>query len=142
MMSAHLHELDLIQGWSRADPRLRGRFTFPLHAGVGAASTAVVLFEVEPGDHCGRHTHSAEEVLLILDGEVEVEVGDERARLGAGGLALIPAFAPHDVHNVGDRPYRALGFFSASAVVTSFDAVLEPLGTDVIVMGAPEPSPA
>ena len=43
-----------------------------MHTGVGAASTAVIYFEHEPGEHHGRHTDSAEEVVLVLEGEAEV----------------------------------------------------------------------
>jgi quercetin dioxygenase-like cupin family protein len=137
VVSAHLTGLQLVEGSSPDDASLQGRFQFPIHAGLGAASCAVVYFEVPPGHHCGRHTHSAEEVLLILDGEVEAEVGPERVRLGPGGLVLIPAFAPHDVRNVGDVPYRAVGFFSSGAVVTRFEATIEPLGSRVFVIGGP-----
>jgi len=90
MQSLQLDDLELVEGWSDDDPKLRGRFDFPVHAETGAASTSVVYFEVPPGSHCGRHTHSAEEILLILDGSVEAEVECERGRLVAGGIALIP----------------------------------------------------
>jgi quercetin dioxygenase-like cupin family protein len=138
MLSTQLDRLDLIEGWSRSDPTMRGRFEFPVHAEAGAASTAVVYFEVPPGSHCGRHTHSAEEVLLILEGSVEAEIDGEHARMGRGSVALIPAFAPHDVRNVGTTVYRAVGFFSSGAVITKFDDVIEPLGTRLIVVGAPQ----
>jgi quercetin dioxygenase-like cupin family protein len=138
MQSLQLDDLELVEGWSDDDPKLRGRFDFPVHAETGAASTSVVYFEVPPGSHCGRHTHSAEEILLILDGSVEAEVDGERGRLEAGGIALIPAFAPHDVHNVGGVPYRAVGVFSSAAVVSKFESAIQPLGTNLIVVGAPQ----
>jgi mannose-6-phosphate isomerase-like protein (cupin superfamily) len=43
-----------------------------------------------------------EEVVLVADGEAEVEAADERLRLQAGAVALVPAMAPHDMHNVGE----------------------------------------
>ena len=66
-------------------------------------SCAAIYFEVEPGKHCGRHSHAAEDIVLILDGDAQAELGDERRALAAGGMALVPAFAPHDIHNVGER---------------------------------------
>jgi uncharacterized cupin superfamily protein len=39
----------------------------------------------------GTHTDSAEEVLVVLDGEVEIVVGDERHRASAGAIAVVPA---------------------------------------------------
>ena len=61
---------------------------FPLHADAGTKSSAVVYFEIEPGEHLGRHTDSAEEILYIVDGMGEAEVGGERVELDAGTLAL------------------------------------------------------
>ena len=74
---------------------------FPIPAATRAAASAVVCFEVAPGNRLGRHTDSAEEVILVLAGKAEAEIDGERGRLRLGGLALVPAMAPHDVRNVG-----------------------------------------
>jgi mannose-6-phosphate isomerase-like protein (cupin superfamily) len=42
-----------------------------------------------------------EEVVLMFDGEAEVTAGDERMRLAAGGIALVPATVPHDLRDAG-----------------------------------------
>lgn len=138
MLSARVSELELTEYWCEADPRLRGRLELPMHTGNGAASSAVIYFEHEPGQHHGRHTDSAEEVVLVLDGEAQVIAGDERMRLGAGALALVPAMVPHDISNVGPGRLRVVGFFSSAAVVSRFDEVLAPFGTRVLTLGAPE----
>jgi quercetin dioxygenase-like cupin family protein len=91
-----------------------------MHTGNGAASSAVIYFEHEPGEHHGRHTDSAEEVVLVLDGEAQVIAGDEGMRLGAGALALVPAMVPHDISNVGPGRLRVVGFFSSAAPGTSW----------------------
>jgi uncharacterized cupin superfamily protein len=80
MLSAQVSELELTEYWCEADPA-RGRLDLPMHTGNGAASSAVTYFEHDPGEHHGRHTDSAEEVVLVLDGEAEVTAGDERMRL-------------------------------------------------------------
>ncbi|GHD42298.1 cupin domain-containing protein [Streptomyces galbus] len=42
------------------------------------------------------HRHEAdEETFLILDGELRVEVGDEKLQVGPGGLALLPRGLAH-----------------------------------------------
>ena len=69
MIALRIEDLELTEAWQEADPTMRERFAFPLDARSGATSTAVVYFEVDPGHHCGRHAHSAEEVLLVLEGE-------------------------------------------------------------------------
>jgi quercetin dioxygenase-like cupin family protein len=142
MLSAHLAELEPAEYWCEADPTLRGRLDVTMHTGTGAASCAVIYFEHEHGDHHGRHTDSAEEVVLVLEGEAEVVVGDERARVTAGAVALIPSTVPHDIANVGPGRLRVIGFFSSAAVVSVFDETLLPFGTRVLTLGAPEADPS
>jgi quercetin dioxygenase-like cupin family protein len=124
MLSAQVSELQLTEYWCETDPTLRGRLDLPMHTGNGAASSAVIYFEHQPGEHHGRHTDSAEEVVLVLDGEAEVTAGDERLRLSEGTLALVPAMVPHDIANVGRGKLRMVGFFSSAAVVSQFDELL------------------
>ena len=140
MFAIQCDELELLEAWSDADSELRGRFDFPISVETGASSTSVVYFEVEPGEHCGRHKHSAEEVLLILEGNAEAEVGDERGRASRGGLVLVPAMVAHDVRNIGSETLRVVGFFSSAAVVTEVEERLEPMGTKMLVIGASEPA--
>jgi quercetin dioxygenase-like cupin family protein len=135
MLAARLGEVELTDYWCEADPTLRGRLTLPMHTGNGAASCAVIYFEHEPGEHHGRHTDSAEEVVLVLDGEAEVIAGDEHKRLTAGGIALVPAVLPHDILNVGQERLRVVGFFSSAAVISHFDETLAPFGTATLTLG-------
>ena len=44
------------------------RVSFPLHSAAGTASTATVLFELDPGAELGVHTDSAEELLVVRGG--------------------------------------------------------------------------
>ena len=81
MLTATTPELDLMSAWSESDPTTRVSFSFPINRATGARDSAVVYFEVAPGDRLPIHTDSAEEVLYIVAGEAEAEVGDERGRL-------------------------------------------------------------
>ncbi len=132
MLTTNVNELDLAEVRSAADPTVGCRVAFPIYAATGAASSAVVSFEVAPGGRLGRHIDSAEEVLLVLAGEAEAEVDGERGRLGPGGLVLVPAMAPHDVYNVGEEPLRVVGFFASAALVHRFFEPFLP-GTEVAV---------
>jgi quercetin dioxygenase-like cupin family protein len=138
MLSARVSELELTEYWCEADPTLRGRLALPMHTGNGAASSAVIYFEHEPGEHHGRHTDSAEEVVLVVEGEAEVTAGDEEMRLTAGTIALVPATVPHDIRNVGQGRLRVVGFFSSAAVVSHFDEMLAPFGQSMLTLGAPD----
>lgn len=121
--------LDLSQSpelWGEADPGIRVRASFPLNGSLGTEHTAVVYFELAPGCALGTHTDSAEEVLLILEGTVEVTVGEARDTIGAGTLALVPERVPHNVRNVGTVPARVVGFFPSEHVTATFDEAFLP----------------
>ncbi|MGH2616430.1 MAG: cupin domain-containing protein [Thermomicrobiales bacterium] len=128
MHTADLTNLDLMDAWYEHDPAMRIRVNFPFFAATGAESSAVVYFEIEPGHYLGTHTDSAEEIVLVLAGTVEASLGDETGLLSAGQAALIPAMAPHGVHNVGSEVARCVGFFSAAMVESTFDQPMMPFG--------------
>jgi quercetin dioxygenase-like cupin family protein len=140
MLAVQTDELELIEGWSENDSTRRARFNFPVFNLTGALNTAVVYFEVEPGQHLGVHTDSAEEVLYIVTGTAEAIVGNESGEIGPGSLALVPAMVPHDIVNIGDETVRVLGFFSSSTVVSVFDDPFAPIGRRVVGTPVPEES--
>lgn len=140
MLAVQTDELELIEGWSEDDSTRRARFNFPIFNLTGALNTAVVYFEVDPGDHLGMHTDSAEEVLYIMSGTAEAIVGDERGEIGPGSLALVPAMVPHDIVNTGDETVRLVGFFSSSTVVSVFEDPFAPIGRRVVGTPVPEES--
>lgn len=140
MLAVQLQERALVDVSSETDETRRMRFDFPVSSVAGAASTAVVYFELEPGEHTGMHTDSAEEIVLILSGRAEAIVGDERGELSAGGIGLVPTLVPHDVRNVGEETVRVVGFFSSATVVSVFDDPLMPAGKRVVGTPLPEES--
>ena len=140
MIAVQLTERDLVGVSSETDETRRIRFDFPISSAAGAASTSVVYFELEPGEHTGIHTDSAEEVVVILSGRVEAIVGDERGELTEGGIGLVPALVPHDVRNIGEETVRVVGFFSSNVVVSVFDDPLLPAGKRVVGTPLPEES--
>jgi quercetin dioxygenase-like cupin family protein len=132
-----LDELELVEGWGESDPTQRARFDFPITAATGAASTTLVYFELEPGTKLIPHSHTAEEILLILEGTADAIVEERKTTLGARGVAVIPAMALHNVINVGSNTVRAVGFFSSAGVVHTYEDLVMPLGTRVIVTPLP-----
>ena len=129
MQALQIEDLDLFEGWSEGDEGMRVRAGFPISSGTGAKSTAVVYFELEPGRHLGRHTDSAEEVLVVLSGVGTATVGDEQTPVRAGTLAVVPALLPHSVENTGHETLRVVGVFSSSTVLSVFDDPMEPFAT-------------
>jgi quercetin dioxygenase-like cupin family protein len=141
MLTAKTSELELMEGWFDSDPEhTRVRVTFPINKWAGSADSGVVYFEIEPGDRLAEHTDSAEEVLYVVAGEAEAQVGDERRRLTAGDLAVIPAMVPHGVVNVGTESVKVVGFFSEPEIISTFNEPVQPFGAAVLNQGAPPPA--
>jgi len=141
MLTAKTTELELTECWFDSDPEhTRVRVTFPINKWVGSRDSAVVYFEIEPGSRLAHHTDSAEEILYVVAGEAEAEVGDERGRLAAGDLAVIPAMVPHGLVNAGNEPVRVVGFFSESEIISTFKEPVQPIGAEVLNQGAPPPA--
>ena len=141
MLTARTTELQLMQGWFDSDPEhARVRVAFPINKWAGSRDSAVVYFEVKPGDRLARHTDSAEEILYIITGEAEAEVGEQRGRLAAGDLAVIPAMVPHGLTNVGTETVKVVGFFSESEIISTFNEPVQPFGAAVLNQGAPAPA--
>ena len=132
MIAERIEELELLEVWYENDPTMRLKVNFPFFLGTGTRSTAVVYFEIEPGYRLGTHTDSAEEIILILEGEAEVSLGDEQGRLSAGEMALVPAMVPHGLRNAGGETVRVAGFFSSNVVVSTFDQPMMPFGQRVV----------
>ena len=132
MIAERIDQLELMEIWYENDPTMRLKVSFPFFLGTGTKSTAVVYFEIEPGHRLGTHTDSAEEILLILEGEAEISLGDDQGRISAGEMALVPAMVPHGMRNVGEETVRVVGFFSSNVVVSTFDQPMMPFGQRVV----------
>jgi mannose-6-phosphate isomerase-like protein (cupin superfamily) len=140
MLTASTPKLNLVETWLDGDPSHRVHVGFPINTHAGSADSAVVYFEIDPGYGLATHTDSAEEVLYIVQGEAETEVGDERGRVSAGDLAVIPAMVPHGVRNVGDERLKVVGFFSESKIISTFAEPVQPVGAAALEQGAPPPA--
>ena len=136
MQTVSTSALQLLQVSLAGDPDYqRVTVAFPISAETGAEHTAIVYFEIAPGERLASHTDSAEEILYIVSGEAEAEIGDERGRVRAGDLAVVPAMAPHGLINTGDEPVKVVGFFCEAVVTSTFEGPLQPLGIAQPVIG-------
>jgi len=63
---------------------------------VALERTMLTYFEVEPGCRFERHAHEAEQITLVLEGELVFELGGDReVVVRAGEVMAIPSNAPH-----------------------------------------------
>jgi quercetin dioxygenase-like cupin family protein len=130
---ARLGNVEMVEAWSDDDASVRVRFGRLEDASTGTAASALFYLEVPEGHRTPRHTHTAEELVLVLEGEAEGFVGEERRRVSAGDTVVIPAHAWHGFENVGNDTFRFLGFFASGAMVHVFEEKLMPMGTQVFV---------
>ena len=133
MITADLNSIELTEFTAKSRQGQGVRAAFPLYAPNGTKDSAAVYFELAPGDELGRHTDSAEEMLLIVEGEVEGTVGKETGRLSKGQLVVVPKMVPHNFKNVGRQTAKVIGFFGgANNIVATFDEVWMPIDSNII----------
>lgn len=122
MYSQNLNHLELLEFAGRGNELQQCRAHFPLLGFNGSESLASVYFELEPGRHLGRHVDSAEELLVVLEGEVEAEVNGKTIEAAVGSLILIPRQAAHNIRNIGTGRAKVLGVFGgANQIVAEFE---------------------
>jgi mannose-6-phosphate isomerase-like protein (cupin superfamily) len=119
MTTVNLNQLELMDFYGKEIKSQHSKATFPLFAAHGTKKLATVYFEVEPGEHLGSHTDSAEELLLIMEGEAEVIIGNEKVKATKNTLALVPEMVPHNIINTGSTTVKVLGFFGGANNITS-----------------------
>ncbi|MGZ8647242.1 MAG: cupin domain-containing protein [Solirubrobacteraceae bacterium] len=74
-----------------------------VRAPLGVTEFGVNAVVLPPGYTSRRHFHERQqELYLVLSGEVEIELGDERHVLGRGGLARVDAPTVRSLRNTSD----------------------------------------
>ena len=82
--------------------------------GAEQGSHALKIGEVTiaPNTRLPRHIHThTEEVMIVLEGTLDVVVGRERMTIGPGHTVLAPAGTTHGFVNRYDQPARILFIF-------------------------------
>ena len=138
MLTVQPGEIEVEERWYESNPTMRFKIAVPFNAETGNKDSAVGYFEVETGNALPTHTDSAEEILLCLEGRVKVTLGNERSRISAGEMALVPAMVPHALRNGGTETVRVVGFFSRVVVESTFEQPLMPSGQRVFSTPSPE----
>ncbi|MBN8973008.1 MAG: cupin domain-containing protein [Rhizobiales bacterium] len=74
--------------------------------------TVTGLAELPPGAAAGRHTHPGIETGYVLEGELNLEIDGQPAKLlKPGDSYQIPAGAVHDAKVHGDKSMKVLGVY-------------------------------
>jgi len=78
--------------------------------GQGCAAATQFVGEIPPG-RAPFHTHTYDEVVLILAGEGVLHMGDEDRPLAPGSCLHLAPGTPHCLENTGQSTLRVLGVF-------------------------------
>jgi quercetin dioxygenase-like cupin family protein len=95
-----------------------GREPFAIHPSVslqaiGGEQVLLCRVTYAPGARVARHAHEVtEQVMAIVDGEVEMTIGDETRTLHAGDVVVVNRGLEHELHSPG-----GVTFFEALAPV-------------------------
>lgn len=60
-----------------------------------------VRVDFDPGYAAPRHTHFGEEIINVLEGELEYEIGGKTYRVKAGDVLFVPTGVVHTAKNIG-----------------------------------------
>ena len=130
MIAESLDAQDLDEMWCEADPSIRHRSSWPSWGGEGS-DAAACYFEIPPGCSLGAHVHDAEEQVVLLGGRATATIAGEETALEAPVLVVMPKGVTHDLRNDGAGDLRAVGYFPAGSVTTTFEVELQPSGSKV-----------
>jgi quercetin dioxygenase-like cupin family protein len=81
-------------------------------AGFEGENVMAVMNWLTPGMDLSPHSHTFEQVALILQGRVRFHVGDDVFEAGPGGAIRIPAGVMHYAEPIGDEVALNLDIFA------------------------------
>ncbi len=72
----------------------------------GAKGYSCGLWIDPPGQKWLNFVHETDELVLVVQGKIRLEVGEDAIEIGPGNEALIPAGSNHSVYNIGGTEAR------------------------------------
>ena len=86
----------------------------------GGLRACILFVDAPPGRGPSPHSHPYEEVLIVLEGEATMTVGDEELVAGAGDVVIVPADTPHAFTNTGEGPLRQIDIHLSASFSTEW----------------------
>ncbi len=88
-----------------------GYRTWDIAGPANGMYTTLTYAVAEAGTGAPLHQHEDEELIVVLEGSVEAQLGDEVRTVGADHTLAIPANVPHAFTVVGDAGAKLLVYF-------------------------------
>jgi mannose-6-phosphate isomerase-like protein (cupin superfamily) len=99
----------VIEGQDAPTHEMHGvTFTALTSPSRGSSETSVWQVELPAGTAGMPHEMTREEVLVVLSGRAQVQLGDVTRQAGAGDTIVVPAGVQFGLANSGDEPLRAI----------------------------------
>jgi mannose-6-phosphate isomerase-like protein (cupin superfamily) len=94
---------------------------YPVDCKVSAKDTdgAMCIFEFTTGWPCHLH-HEQDEWIYVVDGDLELVVGEKRFRAGAGESIFIPRKVAHVWGPVGDESCKIINIYQPAGKIEEF----------------------
>jgi len=86
----------------------------------GARSLTIREIVVQPGSEGRLHTHSIDEAIMIMEGSIQLHVGDEVRTVRSGFTLFAPPGVPHKLVNNTWVPARLLVIFPSDELETHY----------------------
>ena len=93
----------------------------------GTTSSSLSISVAAPGTGAPLHKHEDDELIVLLDGELEVRMGDEVVTVGPDHTLVVPPNVPHGFTVTGPNSARMLAFLP----------VADPFSRTVYLEGSP-----
>ena len=74
-------------------------------------SSSLSLNTAEPGTGAPLHTHKIDELIMVMEGTLEVRINGETHTVGKDHTVVIPPGAEHEFKVVGETNARLIVFF-------------------------------
>lgn len=99
-------------------------FTVHAESSTTGAAFAVIELRAPAGDTSPWHRHAREhETFVVVEGRLQVRVGDATHDLGPGETVTGPPGAPHGYRVIGDTPARFLVVVVPAGLEEAFRAM-------------------
>ena len=69
------------------------------------------VVDLDPNVHLPRHSHPHEQLGIVIEGQIEFIVADEKKLLGPGEVYVIPSDVEHEARTF-DQPVKVMDVFS------------------------------
>jgi len=86
----------------------------------GPARVSIILSESESGEGPRLHRHPYDETWIVLEGRVQVWIGEETGQASAGDIVVSPPDTPHKFQNIGQEVARLICIHASPTVVTEW----------------------